>query len=67
MDTLDIFRLKPNGRVLWIGSAYSLQTAHGIIKLLTVDPSEEFLILNYCTNETTIVRAEGCRGMPWKC
>jgi hypothetical protein len=66
METLDIFRLKPNGRVLWIGNAYSLQTARGIIKLLTVDPSEEFLILNDDTHETIIVRAEGCRGMPWK-
>jgi hypothetical protein len=66
METLDIFRLKPNGRVLWIGSAYSLQTARGIIKLLTVDPSEEFLILNDDTGETAILRAEGCHGMPWK-
>jgi len=60
MDTLDIFRLKPNGRVLWIASAYSLQTARGIIKILTVDPSEEFLIFNHDTDERTIVRAEGC-------
>ena len=66
METLDIFRLKPSGRVLWIGSASSLQTAREIIKLLTVDPSEEFLILNDYTDETVIVRAEGCRGMPWK-
>jgi len=66
METLDIFRLKPNGRVLWIGCASSLQTAREIIKLLTVDPSEEFLILNDYTDETAIVRAEGCRGMPWK-
>jgi len=66
MDTLDIFRLKPNGGVLWIGSAYSLQTARGIIKILTVDPSEEFLILDLGTDERTVVRAEGCRGTPWK-
>jgi hypothetical protein len=66
MDILDIFRLKPNGRVLWIGSAPSLQTACGIIKLLTVDPSAEFLILNDHTNETTIVRAVGMPLMPWK-
>jgi hypothetical protein len=60
MDTLDVFRLKPSGRVLWISGADSLQTARGIIKLHAVDPSEEFLILNDYKNETTIVRAEGC-------
>jgi hypothetical protein len=63
MDTFDVFRLKPNGRVFWIGTANSLQTAHWIIKLHAVDPSEEFLVLNGYTNETTIVRAEGCRSM----
>jgi len=63
MDTFDVFRLKPNGRVFWIGTANCLQTAHWIIKLQAVDPSEEFLVLNGHTNETTIVRAEGCRSM----
>jgi hypothetical protein len=63
MDTLDVFRLKSNGRVFWIGTANCLQTAHWIIKLYAVDPSEEFLILNDYTHETTVVRAEGCRSM----
>ena len=63
VETLDVFRLKPNGRVFWISPANSLQTAHWIIKLHAVDPSEEFLILNDYTDETTIVRAEECRSM----
>jgi hypothetical protein len=58
MDTFDVFRLKPNGRVFWIGTANSLQTAHWIVKLHAVGPSEEFLVFNSYTNETTIVRAE---------
>ena len=60
MDTLDIFRLKASGHLFWIGTANSLQTAHGIIRLHAVDPSEEFLIVNPYTNQTKVVRAEGC-------
>jgi len=67
METLDIFRLKPSGRVLWIGSASSLQTAREIIKLLTVDPSEEFLILNEYTDQGPSCErkdAARCHGSP---
>lgn len=58
MDLLDVFRLKPDGSFVWIGSADSPQAAHEIIKGSKVDPSDAFLIPDSQRNNTLKVRAD---------
>src|SRR6267142_6261843 len=57
MDALDVFRLTPDGSVIWIGSADSLRTALKVIKALKVKPSDAFLIHDSKRNDTLTVRA----------
>jgi hypothetical protein len=40
MDALDVFRVKPDGSLVWIGSASSMRAAHKMIKSAKVDPSD---------------------------
>ncbi len=58
MDVLDVFRVRPDGSFVWIGSADSLPTAHKVIKALKIDPSDAFLIHDSQRNETFTVRAD---------
>jgi len=58
MDTLDVFRLRPDGSFMWIGSANSLPTALKVIKALKAEPSDAdaFLIHDWKRNDTMTVR-----------
>ena len=58
MDALDVFRLRPDGSFMWIGSADSLPTALKVIKELKGDPSDAFLIHDWKRNDTITVRAD---------
>jgi hypothetical protein len=58
MDAIDVFRLRPDGSVIWIGSADSLPTALKVIKTLKVEPSDAFLIHDSQRNNTLTVRAD---------
>jgi hypothetical protein len=58
MDALDVFRLRPDGSFIWIGSADSLPTALKVIKALRVEPSDAFLIRDWKRNDTLTVRAD---------
>jgi len=62
MDNFDVFRVKPDGAVLWIGSADSVDVAQGMIKRLSGSPSETFLIHDYRANETLTVCFSGGHG-----
>jgi hypothetical protein len=57
MDALDVFRVRPDGSFIWIGSADSLPTALKAIKALKGDPSDAFLIHDSRRNDTMTVRA----------
>lgn len=57
MDALDVFRLRPDGSFVWIGSADSMPTALKVIKALKVEPSDAFLIHDWKRNDTMTVRA----------
>jgi hypothetical protein len=58
MDALDVFRLRPDGSFIWIGSADSLPTALKVIKALKVERSGAFLIHDSKRNDTLAVRAD---------
>ena len=58
MDALDVFRVRPDGSFIWIGSANSLPTALKVIKALRVEPSDAFLIHDSKRNDTLTVRAD---------
>ena len=58
MDALDVFRLRPDGSFIWIGSADSLPTALKVIKALKGDPSDAFLIHDWKRNDTITVRVD---------
>jgi len=55
MDMFDVFRAKPDGFVLWIGSADSRNAAQGMIEPLSVNRAGTFLIHDFRTNETLTV------------
>jgi len=57
MDALDIFRIRPDGSFVWIGSADSLPTAFKVINTFKVEPSDAFLIHDSQRNDTLTVRA----------
>ena len=58
MDVLDVFRVRPDGSFVWIGSADSLPTAYKVIKALRVEPSDAFLIHDSQRNDTLTVPAD---------
>jgi len=58
MDAIDVFRVRPDGSIVWIGSADSLPTALKVIKALKGDPSDAFLIHDSQRNNTLTVRAD---------
>ena len=58
MDALDVFRVRPDGSFVWIGSADSLPRAIKVIKTLKVEPSDTFLIHDLQRNNTLTVRAD---------
>jgi hypothetical protein len=58
MDALDVFRVRPDGSVIWIGSADSLPTALKVIRTLKVEPSDAYLIHDLQRNDTWTVRAD---------
>ena len=56
MDMFDVFRVKSDGSVSWIGSADSRNAAQGMIEPLSPNRAETFLIHDHRTNETLTVR-----------
>ena len=58
MDALDVFRVRPDGSFIWIGSANSLPTAFKVIKSLKVETSDAFLIHDWKRNDTMTVQAD---------
>ena len=58
MDALDVFRLRPDGSFMWIGSANSLPTAFKVINSLKAELSDAFLIHDWRRNDTMTVRAD---------
>ena len=58
MDVLDVFRVRPDGSFVWIGSADSLPTALKVIKTLKGEPSDSFLIHDSQRNDILTVRAD---------
>ena len=52
----DVFRVKADGQLLWLSSAYSLDEAKGKINL--ADGDGDFVILNQQTQEQITVKAE---------
>ncbi len=58
MDALDVFRVRPDGSFVWIGSANSLPTAFKVITEQKVEPSDAFLIHDLQRNDTLTVRAD---------
>lgn len=56
MDMLDVFRLKADSSLLWIGSASSVNVAKEMAKQISGNPTETFLIHNHRTNETLTIR-----------
>lgn len=58
MELLDVFRLRPDGSFIWIGSADSILMAHKVIKALNIEPSDAFLIHDAQLNNTLTVRAD---------
>jgi len=58
MDALDVFRVRPDGSVIWIGSADSLPTALKVIRTLKVEPSDAYLIHDSQRNDTWTVRTD---------
>ncbi len=66
MNVLDVFRLKPDGSFVWVGSADLLKKAREIIESCTADASEEFVIYDAQTTERITLRADRC-SMRWIC
>ena len=58
MDALDVFRVRPDGSFVRIGSAESLLAALEVIRTLTLEPSDVFLIHDPQRNNTWTVRAD---------
>ncbi len=58
MDALDVFRIRPVGSFVWIGSADSLPTAIKVIKTLKVEPADAYLIHDSQRNDTWTVRTD---------
>ena len=58
MDALDVFRVKPDGSFVWIGSADSMHKALTVIRTLKREPSDAFLIHDWQENETLAVRTD---------
>ena len=58
MDSLDVFRVRPDGSFVWIGCADSLPTAFKVIKTLKIETSDAFLIHDSQRNEILTVRAD---------
>ena len=58
MDALDVFRVRPDGSFIWIGSANSLPTAFKVIKALKAETSDAFLIHDWKRNDAMTVRVD---------
>jgi hypothetical protein len=56
MDMLDLFRLRADSSLLWIGSASSVSVAKEMAKQIAGNPPETFLIHDHRTNETLTIR-----------
>ena len=56
MDKLDVFRVKTDGSLLWIGSADSVGAARGMLKPFADNPAETFLIHDHHENLTIRLR-----------
>ena len=58
MNALDVFRVRPNGSFVWIGSADSMPTALKVIRTLEIEPSDAFLIHDSQRNDIVTLRAD---------
>jgi hypothetical protein len=47
MNALDVFRVRPDGSFVWVGSADSLPTALKVIKTLEVGADMVFFAINF--------------------
>lgn len=53
---LDIFRLTPDGQLLWIAPAEDLSAAHRRIAILTASEPADYVIYSQKTGNKTFVR-----------
>jgi hypothetical protein len=55
----DIFRHNPDGRLVFVGSAQTLQSSHQLVRSTASAPTERFAIYNVFTREITYLSADG--------
>lgn len=59
MGVLDIYRHEADGSISWFACAHSMKIARLLIRANAASPSDEFLIRDYQSNESIILRADG--------
>lgn len=59
MGVLDIYRHQSDGSISWFACAHSMKMARLLIRANAASPSDEFLIRDYQSNESIILRADG--------
>jgi hypothetical protein len=59
LEDLDIFRVEPNGQMLWQDTAATMELARLRIKILMVARPADYVIYNQETGEKIVVRSEG--------
>jgi hypothetical protein len=65
IPTLDIFKLQPDGNLLWKGTAEDLGTAKLNVQVLAADSPGDYIIYSQQTGDKTIIKldtAESSRG-----
>jgi hypothetical protein len=55
---LDIFKLEPNGNLVWKGTAADLGTAKTNIKILATNSPGDYVIYSQETGDKTIVKLD---------
>lgn len=55
---LDIFRVTPDGQLLWKTTAESLESAHRRVRILMTSEPGEYVIYSQETGHKTIVRMQ---------
>jgi hypothetical protein len=53
---LDIFRVAPDGKLIWTAAADTLQTAQRRIRILMASQHSDYVIYNQETGDKTVVR-----------
>jgi hypothetical protein len=59
LEDLVIFRVEPNGQMLWQDTAATMELARLRIKILMVARPADYVIYNQETGEKIVVRSEG--------